>query len=70
MVYVKDSSGKVRVIHYGQKGYTHNRSAEQRRRYIARASKIKDKRGRLTANNKLSANYWAIHDLWKKKKRY
>jgi hypothetical protein len=65
MVYVKDpSTGKIKTIHFGAKGYKHNYSEKAWRSYIARASGIKDKQGRLTKDNKLSANYWAIRYLW------
>ena len=65
MVYVKDpSTGKVKTIHFGQKPYKHNYSEKAWRSYIARASGIRDKYGRLTKDNKLSANYWAIRELW------
>lgn len=66
MVYVKDpSTGKVKTIHFGARGYKHNYSEKAWRSYIARASGIRDKEGRLTKNNKLSPNYWSIRVLWK-----
>jgi hypothetical protein len=69
MVYVRDpETNKVKIIHFGQRGYKHNYSEKAWKSYIARASGIRDKQGRLTKNNKLSANYWAIRYLWPGKK--
>jgi hypothetical protein len=65
MVYVKDqSTGKIKTIHFGARGYQHNYSEKAWRSYIARASGIRNKQGRLTKDDKLSANYWAIRYLW------
>jgi hypothetical protein len=65
MVYVRDPrTGGVKLIHFGAQGYKHNYSEKAWRSYIARASGIKDKRGKLTKDNKLSANYWSIRYLW------
>ena len=36
----------------------------RRDRYRKRASKIKNKQGKLTYKNKNYANYWAYHYLW------
>ena len=36
----------------------------RRRLYIARASKIVDRHGRLTADDPTSPNYWSIRYLW------
>jgi len=69
MVYVKDSNtGKIKTIHFGAKGYRHNYSEKAWRSYIARASGIRDKEGKLTKDNKLSPNYWSIRILWPGKK--
>ena len=65
MVYVRDSkTGKIKLIHFGAKGYKHNYSEKAWKSYIARASGIRNKQGELTKDNKLSANYWAIRYLW------
>lgn len=37
---------------------------ERRRLYLVRAEKIRDKNGRLTKDNPLSANFWSINILW------
>lgn len=63
MVFVRDKK-RVREIHFGEKGNHQNRTYEQWERYIKRAAFIKDGKGRKTANNRLSPNYWAIRILW------
>ncbi len=67
-VYVKSASGGKRLIHFGQKGAQDWRSgtasAEKRKSYRARASKIKKKDGSLAVKDKNSPNYWAYHYLW------
>lgn len=64
MVFVKDKSGKIITIHFGQQGYRHNYSKQARENYLRRSAGIMDKNGRLTKDNKLSANYWARRVLW------
>lgn len=70
--------GKKVKIHFGDKRYQHFKDStplkkysnldhgdkERRKRYLARAKKIKNKKGQLTANLKSSPNYWAIKFLW------
>ena len=63
MVYVK-KDGKKRKIGFGLKGYKHNYSAKARKAYLARSAGIRDKSGRLTKNDKNSANYWSRRE-WK-----
>lgn len=66
MVFVRNpKTGRVKTIHFGQKGFKHNQSRQARKKFLARSAGIRDKRGRLTKNNKLSANYWARKILWK-----
>ena len=62
-VYVM-KNGKKRLIHFGDSNYTHNQTPEQRRRYLARATKIKDKNGNLTKDDRNSSNYYALRYLW------
>lgn len=55
------------TIHFGDTRYqdfTQHGDPARRKSYRARAAKIRDKNGRLTVNNKYSANYWAYHLLW------
>ncbi len=62
-VYVM-KDGKRKLIGFGLKGYRHNYSAKARQNYLKRSGGIRDKSGRLTKNNKNSANYWARRVLW------
>lgn len=65
MVLAKDGD-QVKLIHFGHTGYKHNYSEAAKKSYLARSAGIKDKSGRPTATNKLSANYWARKVLWPK----
>jgi hypothetical protein len=64
-------------VHFGNSNYEHyfdktglldknlnHLDDDRRRRYIARASKIKNKDGNLTANDINSPNYHSINILW------
>jgi hypothetical protein len=51
------SGGTEKLIHYGAEGYGNNYSAAARKSFKARHSCS-------TANNKLTARYWACKDLW------
>ena len=65
MVFVKNpKTGRINRIHFGQKGYRHNYSKQARKKYLARSAYIRDKKGRLTKNNPLKANYWTRIFLW------
>ena len=44
--------------------FTIHKDLERRKRYRARASRIKHKVGKLTYLDKSSSNYWAYHLLW------
>ena len=55
---------EIKVVNYGHKDYGHNYSDKARRSYLKRSAGIKNKSGRLTKNDKFSANYWARRDLW------
>jgi len=57
-VYVM-KNGKKRLIGFGLKGYRHNYSAKARKSYLARSAGIRNKSGKLTKNDKNSANYWS-----------
>lgn len=66
MVYVKDD-GKTKLIHFGDakmQDFTQHKDKERRKNYLARSAGIKDKQGRLTANNRNTANYWSRKKLW------
>lgn len=49
--------GKEKLIHFGAKGYGHNYSAAARKSFKARHKCS-------TANDKLTARYWACKKLW------
>lgn len=64
-------------IHFGDKRYDNyydktkllegkydHLDEDRRRRYLSRATKIKDKNGELTYKNKNSPNYYSINLLW------
>ena len=66
MVFVM-KNGSKRLIHFGDssmKDFTQHKDPERRKSYLARSGGIRDKSGRLTANNRNSANYWARRILW------
>lgn len=55
---------RVKLIHFGARGYGHNYSKEAKENYLKRSAGIRNKRGELTKNDKWSANYWARKILW------
>jgi uncharacterized protein YdeI (YjbR/CyaY-like superfamily) len=68
---------KDKWIYFGANGYEHyfdktgllpkklnHLDKERRRLYLLRASRIKNKEGQLTKDDKNKANYWAINYLW------
>lgn len=63
-----DGVRRVKLIHFGAKGYGHNYSKKAKRNYLIRSAGIRDKSGKLTKNDKWSANYWARKILWPKEK--
>ena len=66
MVLVKRGD-KVRLLHFGQKGYedyTQHKDKARRKNYLARSGGIRGKGGKLTASDPFSANYWARKELW------
>lgn len=62
-VLAKDGD-KVRLIRFGHRDYGHNINPKRKANYLKRSAGIRDKSGRLTKDNKLSANYWARRKLW------
>lgn len=66
MVYVM-KNGKKSLIHFGDSSMTDfskGASAAQRKSYLARSGGIKNKEGKLTKNDKNSANYWSRKVNW------
>tara|TARA_R110002050_G_scaffold2451_2_gene14153 strand:- start:2637 stop:2918 length:282 start_codon:yes stop_codon:yes gene_type:complete len=62
---IKD--GKKRLIHFGQKGapdFKSGASKAQQKSYLARSGGIRNKEGKLTKNDKNSANYWSRRINW------
>lgn len=67
MVYVKNKSGGKSLIHFGDANmsdFTKHKDPKRRKNYLQRSGGIRDKSGRLTANNKNKANYYARRYLW------
>ncbi len=56
--------GKVKVVNFGHRDYKHNYSAKAKANYRKRSAGIRDKSGKLTKDDKFSANYWARKELW------
>ena len=57
-------------VHFGSPkyaDYTIHKDKERRDKYLARATKIKNKQGELTYTNPESSNYWSVNLLWPKK---
>jgi hypothetical protein len=66
MVLVKKGD-KVRIIHFGQKGYqdfTQHKDKKRRKNYLTRSAGIRNKSGQLTKDDPFSPNYWARRKLW------
>jgi hypothetical protein len=66
MVYVM-KDGKKRLIHFGDssmKDFTQHKDKKRRASYLARSGGIRNKQGKLTANDKNSANYWSRRVNW------
>lgn len=66
MVYVM-KDGKKRLIHFGDASMTDKRkgaSKSQQKSYLARSGGIRNKEGKLTKNDKNSANYWSRKINW------
>ena len=66
MVYIL-RDGKKRLLHFGDSSMTDFKkgaSKEQRKSYLARSGGIRNKQGKLTANDKNSANYWSRKINW------
>ena len=67
MVVLAKKGRKTKLIHFGNpayEDYTQHRDPVRRRNYLKRSAGIRDGKGRLTKDNKFSANYWARKVLW------
>lgn len=66
MVYVMKGGAK-RLIHFGDSSMTDKKkgaSKAQQKSYLARSGGIRNKEGKLTKNDKNSANYWSRKINW------
>ena len=66
MVYVM-KDGKKRLIHFGDASMTDKTkgaSKAQQKSYLARSGGIRNKEGKLTKNDKNSANFWSREVSW------
>lgn len=58
---------KTKRVDFGDKrydDYLKHKDPERRDRYIARASKIKNSKGKYTKDDPFSPNYWSLRLLW------
>lgn len=56
-----------KIIHFGEVGYqdfTQHKDKSRQISYCRRSSGIRDKQGKLTKDNKESANYYSRKHLW------
>jgi len=58
MVYIK-KGGSKRLLHFGDSSMPNNTSAAAKKSYMARSGGIRNKEGKLTKNDRNSANYWS-----------
>ncbi len=65
---IKVSNGeKEKLVHFGDSSmsdFTKHKNPERRKNYLARSGGIKNKEGKLTKNDRFSANYHARKILW------
>jgi Family of unknown function (DUF5754) len=67
MVVLAKSGEQVKKIGFGLRGmsdFTQHKDKDRRANYLTRSGGIRDGSGKLTKDNKLSANYWARRVLW------
>ena len=56
-----------KIIHFGDSRYedfTQHKDKKRQKSYLARSGGIKNKQGKLTKNDKNSANYWSRKVNW------
>ena len=59
--------GGKRLIHFGDskmQDYTQHKDDKRWESYLKRSAGIRDKSGRLTKDDKNTANYWSRRRLW------
>jgi hypothetical protein len=67
MIVLAKKGDQVKVVRFGHRDYedfTQHGSEKRRENYLKRSAGIKDGSGKLTKNDKFSANYWARTKLW------
>ena len=60
-------NGKKSLIHFGDstmKDFTQHKDPKRRKSYLARSAGIRNKEGKLTKDDKNSANYWSRRVNW------
>ena len=65
-VYVM-KDGKKRILHFGDanmQDFTQHKDKKRRKSYLARSAGIRNKAGKLTKDDKNSANFWSRKVLW------
>ena len=65
-VYVM-KDGKKRILHFGDstmEDFTQHKDEKRRKSYLARSGGIRNKAGKLTKDDKNSANFWSRKVLW------
>ncbi len=65
VIVMKD--GKRKLIHFGDsnmKDFTQHKDQKRRKSYLARSAGIRNKEGKLTKDDKTSANYYSRKYLW------
>ena len=67
MVVLACKGQRCKVVHFGAKGmedYLTHQDKRRRANYLTRSAGIRNAAGRLTKNDKWSANYWSRRILW------
>tara|TARA_R110000822_G_scaffold270468_2_gene393380 strand:- start:84 stop:353 length:270 start_codon:yes stop_codon:yes gene_type:complete len=66
MVYVM-KNGNKRLIHFGDSSmsdFTQHKDKKRQASYLARSGNIRNKEGKLTKNDKNTANFWSRKINW------
>ncbi len=67
MIVLAKKGDEVKLVSFGHRGYQdfrQHKDEKRRKNYLQRSAGIKDKSGKLTKDDKFSANYWARRKLW------
>lgn len=67
MVVLAKKGDEIKKVSFGHRDYEDYRqhgSEKRRENYLNRSAGIRDKSGKLTKDDKFSANYWARKVLW------